>query len=910
MKFAIVVFPGLNCDHDAYHAVKHVLGQSAAFLWHKDTSVGDADVVILPGGFSYGDYLRTGAIARFSPVMQAVSEFAARGGPVLGICNGFQILCEAGLLEGVLIRNSQVQFRCEHVHVRVEQTDTPFTAACAPGQVLSIPIAHGEGQFFAEPHVLARLEANRQVVFRYATAAGAITPEANCNGSLNNIAGVCNAGRNVVGLMPHPERACEKVLGSDDGLVLFESVLRRLTVRRRVGSSGDATMAGSKMMAVYGVLTSAALLLVFAGLIWTGILDLGIDPMPLTAVLVLRRPSGSRHRYPRSCAGSAGDDPAPAPRHLNHANHARRPRPPRPQGRRVRPHPGHPRPRAEPDRARHVLGDVVGALQLQELAHPPEDAAHARARACCRGPARTPAPSTSATDWPRSSRSRATTTRRSSSPTRARPPASAASSATSSPWARGPSRCSTRCASATWRSRARVASSTGVVAGIAGYGNSIGIPTVGGEACFDPCYAGNPLVNVFCLGIVPADGIVKGKADGLGNPVYYVGARTGRDGIHGATMASAEFDDASAEKRPAVQVGDPFMEKLLLEACLEVLKTGAIVGMQDMGAAGLTCATSEMSARGHVGMDVEVTKVPQRETGMSPYEIMLSESQERMLFVVHKGREAEVERIFEKWDLHAVCIGHVTDDGLVRVREHGEVVAEVPARALTDEAPLYDRPTQRPAWLDDIQHLDPTHFKAFPTTADVLSTLLASPTIASKKWIYRQYDHMVRTNTLCLAGRGTPVVRVKGTTRALAMSVDGNGRYGQTDPKRGAMLAVAEAARNVALRRWHADRRHQQPQLRQPREARDHVAVRRSRRGNRRGVPCVRAADHGRQRQPLQRDRRQGHLPDARARRCRAHRGCGHGDRPDLPRRRSEDRVAGGDASRTRRDRVPAAHPR
>ncbi len=229
MKFAIVVFPGSNCDHDAYHAVKHVLGQPAEFLWHKDTSLGGADVVILPGGFSYGDYLRTGAIARFSPVMQAVSEFAAQGGPVLGICNGFQILCEAGLLEGVLIRNQQVQFRCEHVHVRVEQADTPFTSACTSGQVLRIPIAHGEGQYFAEPDVLGRLEADRQVIFRYATAAGDITEQANCNGSRNNIAGICNPGRNVVGLMPHPERACERSLGSDDGLVLFESVLRGLT---------------------------------------------------------------------------------------------------------------------------------------------------------------------------------------------------------------------------------------------------------------------------------------------------------------------------------------------------------------------------------------------------------------------------------------------------------------------------------------------------------------------------------------------------------------------------------------------------------------------------------------------------------------------------------------------------------
>src|ERR671938_486624 len=224
----------------------------------------------------------------------------------------------------------------------------------------------------------------------------------------------------------------------------------------------------------------------------------------------------------------------------------------------------------------------------------------------------------------------------------------------------------------------------GVVAGIAGYGNSIGIPTVGGEIAFEPCYAGNPLVNVFCLGIARADDIIKGVASGAGNPVYYVGAKTGRDGIHGATMASAEFDEKSAEKRPAVQVGDPFMEKLLLEACLEVMSTDACVGVQDMGAAGLTCATSETGSRGGVGVEIDVAFVPQRETGMTPYEIMLSESQERMLLVVKRGREAEVERIFEKWDLHAVHIGDVTADGTLRVKDHGKVVAEIPNRALTD----------------------------------------------------------------------------------------------------------------------------------------------------------------------------------------------------------------------------------
>ena len=228
------------------------------------------------------------------------------------------------------------------------------------------------------------------------------------------------------------------------------------------------------------------------------------------------------------------------------------------------------------------------------------------------------------------------------------------------------------------------------MAGIAGYGNSIGIPTVGGEIAFEECYAGNPLVNVFCLGIAKADEIIKGVAKGTGNPVYYVGSKTGRDGIHGATMASAEFDENSAEKRPAVQVGDPFMEKLLLEACLEVMKTDALVGIQDMGAAGLTCSTCEMGSRGGAGIDIDVAHVPQRETGMTAYEIMLSESQERMLLVVKRGREREVEEIFEKWDLHAAHIGEVTDDGLMRVRERGTVVAEIPTGALTDDAPVYN----------------------------------------------------------------------------------------------------------------------------------------------------------------------------------------------------------------------------
>jgi phosphoribosylformylglycinamidine synthase subunit PurL len=342
----------------------------------------------------------------------------------------------------------------------------------------------------------------------------------------------------------------------------------------------------------------------------------------------------------------------------------------------------------------------------------------------------------------------------------------------------------------------------GVVAGIAGYGNSIGIPTIGGEIAFEPSYAGNPLVNVFCLGIAKASDIIKGVASGAGNAVYYVGAKTGRDGIHGATMASAEFDEKSAEKRPAVQVGDPFMEKLLLEACLEVMQTDALVGIQDMGAAGLTCSTTEMGSRGGAGVEIDVSLVPQRETGMTPYEIMLSESQERMLLVVKRGREAEVERVFDKWDLHASHIGEVTSDGQLRVKERGTVVAQIPNGALTDEAPVYHRPMAVPEYLAEARRLDldalATSSEAKRTAGEVLLALLGTPAIGSKRWVYRQYDHMVRTNTINVPGMGAGVVRVKETDRAIAMSVDGNGRYCYLDPRRGAMLAVAEAARNVA----------------------------------------------------------------------------------------------------------------
>ena len=345
----------------------------------------------------------------------------------------------------------------------------------------------------------------------------------------------------------------------------------------------------------------------------------------------------------------------------------------------------------------------------------------------------------------------------------------------------------------------------GVVDGISSYGNCFGVPNLGGETKFEACYSGNPLVNAFALGLVKIDEIFYGKAAGVGNPVIYVGAKTGRDGIHGATMASEEFHEGTEAKRPNVQVGDPFMEKLLLEACLEAMKTGAIVGIQDMGAAGLTCSTCEMGGRGCVGLDVELDNVPQRETGMTSYEIMLSESQERMLLVAEKGREHEVLNVFAKWGLDAVIVGIVTPEPRLRIRHHGVLVADIPNASLTDDAPLYHRPVgtwKAPVPLDPPAEVLAELSKPRDYTAD-LKKLLASSNICSKLWVHQQYDTMVQTNTVAGPGGEAGIMRIKGTgtpghERGLAMALDGNGRWAYLDPKLGAMHAVAEAARKVA----------------------------------------------------------------------------------------------------------------
>ena len=335
---------------------------------------------------------------------------------------------------------------------------------------------------------------------------------------------------------------------------------------------------------------------------------------------------------------------------------------------------------------------------------------------------------------------------------------------------------------------------TGVVEGIAHYGNCIGIPTIGGEVYFDESYQGNPLVNVFCLGVLRHDQIARGAAKGVGNPVFYVGAETGRDGLAGAAFASRDLTEEAREDRPAVQVGDPFKEKLLLEACLELLQTDAVAGIQDMGAAGLTCSTCETASRGGSGVAIDLNLVPQREPGMTPYEILLSESQERMLIIVKAGREAEVQAIFDKWDLPCARIGVVNDDGLMRVQRGDETFVSIPARALADEAPLYRReatarPPEPPLDLATVPEADP-HTS--------LLRLLSHPTIASKNWVWRQYDHMVRTGTMVAPGSDAAVFYVREANKILAATSDCNALYCRLDPREGARIAVAEAARNLA----------------------------------------------------------------------------------------------------------------
>lgn len=336
-----------------------------------------------------------------------------------------------------------------------------------------------------------------------------------------------------------------------------------------------------------------------------------------------------------------------------------------------------------------------------------------------------------------------------------------------------------------------------VVSGIAGYGNCIGIPTVGGEVMFDESYDGNPLVNAMCVGLIDHDKIQRGVAKGVGNPVFYVGPPTGRDGIHGATFASEELTEESEARRTAVQVGDPFMEKLVMESCLELIDSGIVLGIQDMGAAGLTCSSAEMASKAGNGLELYLDQVPQREDGMTAYEMMLSESQERMLFVVEPKDEAQAMEIFERWGVICAKVGKVTDDGRLKLLHHGEVVGDMPVHALVDECPIYDKPSSVPAYYEQQAHVDTNRYEEVTDLSGALKSILASPTVASKAWVYDQYDYMVRTSTAVRPGSDAAVITIRGTRKALAMTTDCNGRYVYLDPEVGGKIAVSEAARNI-----------------------------------------------------------------------------------------------------------------
>ncbi|MEC0206352.1 phosphoribosylformylglycinamidine synthase subunit PurL [Paenibacillus lautus] len=336
-----------------------------------------------------------------------------------------------------------------------------------------------------------------------------------------------------------------------------------------------------------------------------------------------------------------------------------------------------------------------------------------------------------------------------------------------------------------------------VVSGIAGYGNCIGIPTVGGEVVFDESYEGNPLVNAMCVGVIDHDKIQRGVAKGVGNPVFYVGPPTGRDGIHGATFASVELTEESEANRTAVQVGDPFMEKLVMESCLELIDSGIVLGIQDMGAAGLTCSSAEMASKAGNGLELYLDQVPQREEGMTPYEMMLSESQERMLFVVEPKHEAQAREIFERWGVICAKVGKVTDDGRLKLIHHGEVVGDMPVKALVDECPIYNKPSQEPAYYKEQAAVDTLRYEEVKDLGGALKKVLGSPSLASKAWVYNQYDYMVRTSTAVRPGSDAAVVTVQGTRKALAMTTDCNGRYVYLDPELGGRIAVSEAARNI-----------------------------------------------------------------------------------------------------------------
>src|SRR5438445_476693 len=553
MRFGVVVFPGTWSDCDFHYVISEVLHRPVKYVWHRERDLDDLDCVVLPGGFSYGDYLRAGAVAGRSPVVDALGDFVGRGGHVLGSCNGFQILCEAGLLPGALMRNECLQYRCQPTHLVVENVETAFTRGLRPRQVLTMPISHGEGKYHADPEALRTPKARSQGGFRL----GAEPPYAELGLFEALWSEHCAYKHSRVDLSRLPTEGPRVLQGPGENAGAID-IGDGWAVVFKMESHNHPSFIEPFQGAATGV-----------GGILRDIFTMGARPIAILDSLRFGDP----------------DDP----------------------------------------RTRRLID--------------------------------------------------------------------------------------------------------GVVSGISWYGNCFGCPTVGGEIAFAPEYGGNPLVNVMCVGLVRADRIFRARADGVGNPVFYVGNKTGRDGIHAATMASPTFDEHAHERRPTVQVGDPFTEKLLLEACLEVMRTGAVVGIQDMGAAGLACCTSEMPAGSGTGMAVELSSVPQREEGMSAYELLLSESQERMLLVAERGREDELRRVFAKWELDAVKIGGGTGGPGLVVRHHGEEVAHVPVEALAD-GPRYEKPYAPPAWLAERRAFDPLTLPEPKDYGETLARLMRAPTLA------------------------------------------------------------------------------------------------------------------------------------------------------------------------------------
>ena len=774
MNAAVVTFPGSNCDQDCVRSVE-LAGGSARLVWHRETSLGDVDVVIVPGGFAHGDYLRPGAIARFSPIMEAVTAFARGGGLVAGICNGFQILCEAGLLPGALLRNRSLRFQSHDCHLLVERTDTPFTSAYAGAEagarsrrsVLRMPLSHADGAYYADPATLAEIEATGRVVFRYCDSLGSADPDANPNGALNQIAGIVNAGGNVLGMMPHPDRAVEAVLGSDDGLPFFAS----LVAARRAGSRSA--------------------------------------PRPTAVRPLGERESGARGATPprtTSADREASLHAHPSPS----ARPAPRPRPGEPD---VTPEvvAEHGLSPEEYDRIERILGRTPTFTELGVFsAMWSEHCGYKNSKRLLRllptsapwviqGPGENAGVVDVGGGF-----ALAFKIESHNHPSAVEPHQGAATGVGGilrdvfTMGARPVATLNSLRFGDLDSPRARYLFD-GVVRGIGDYGNCVGIPCIGGEVQFDRGYADNPLVNAMCLGLMKRDDLILGAADGVGNTLMAVGARTGRDGMHGATFASGELSaDQEESSRPQVQVGDPFTEKLLLEASLELAAGGHVVGIQDMGAAGLTSSGAEMAGRAGNGVDIEVSAAPVREPGMTPYEILLSESQERMLVVAKAGAEDAVRAVLEKWELEAAVVGRVTGTGAFRVLEDGEVVADIPALQLTEGCPAYEREGAESPESRSRRTRDLAGFLApISGIEEAFWTVLRSPNVASKRWVYEQYDTTVRASTAERPGGNAGVVRIPGTCRGIAATVDCNGRFTFLNPRTGAMGAVAEAARNL-----------------------------------------------------------------------------------------------------------------